>query len=108
MKDMIKIENGISLLNAEVSKMIAEFEKQMKFIKDQEDQLKEAIKAEMEARCIFKVEDETNGMTISYIAPTMRETFDAKKFKADKPDLYDEYVKFTNVKSSIRIKLKED
>lgn len=107
MKELIKIESGISILNAEVSNMIAEFERQMKFIKDQEDQLKEAIKAEMEARCIFKVEDETNGMTISYIAPTTRETFDSKKFKKELPEIYDEYVNFTPVKSSIRIKLKE-
>ena len=105
MNELIKIENGTSLLDVEASNMIAEFERQMKFIKEQEDALKEAIKAEMEARGILKVEDKTNGMTITYIAPTSRETFDSKKFKADKPDLYDEYVKFTPVKSSIRIKI---
>lgn len=105
MKELIKIENGTSLLNVEVSNMIAEFERQMKFIKEQEDALKESIKAEMEARGILKVEDATNGMTISYVAPTTRETFDSKKFKADNPDMYDECVKLTPVKSSIRIKL---
>ena len=77
----------------------------MKFIKEQEETLKKAIKAEMEAKGILKVQDETNGMTITYIAPTYRETFDSKKFKADNPDMYDEYVKFSPVKSSIRIKL---
>ena len=104
MNELIRIVNGNSLLDGEVSNMIAEFEKQMKFIKDQEDKLKEAIKAEMEARGILKVEAK-NGMTITYVAPTERETFDSKKFKADKPDLYDEYVKFTPVKSSVRIKI---
>lgn len=103
MKEMIKIENGTSLLNVEVSKMIAEFERQMKFIKDQEDALKEAIKAEMEAKGILKVE--SDGMVISYVAPTTREQFDSKKFKVDNPDMYDEYVKLTPVKSSIRIKI---
>ena len=103
MKDLIKIENGTSLLNVEVSKMIAEFERQAKFIKEQEDALKEAIKAEMEAKGILKVE--ADGITISYVAPTTRETFDSKKFKEDLPDVYDEYVKLSSVKSSIRIKL---
>lgn len=105
MTELIKIENGTSLLDVEVSNKIAEFERQIKYIKEAEDALKEAIKAEMEAKGILKVTDETNGMTISYVAPTSRETFDSKKFKAEKPDLYDEYVKFTPVKSSIRIKV---
>ena len=105
MNELIKIENGNSLLNAEVSNKIAEFERQIKFIEEQEKALKEAIKEEMEARGILKIEDEINGMTITYIAPTQRETFDSKKFKKDNPDLYDEYVKLSPVKSSIRIKL---
>ncbi len=105
MKELIKIENGNSLLDVEVSNKIAEFERQIKIIKEAEDALKEVIKAEMEAKGILKVTDETNGMSITYIAPTDRETFDSKKFKADNPDMYDEYVKFTPVKSSIRIKL---
>ena len=105
MTELIKIENGISLLDADTSNKIAEFERQIKLIKEAEDALKEAIKAEMEAKGILKVQDEINGMTITYIAPTFRETFDSKKFKADKPDMYDEYVKFSPVKSSIRIKL---
>ena len=105
MKDLIRVENGNFLLSADVSNKIAEFERQAKLIKEAEDALKEVIKAEMEARGILKVEDETNGMTITYVAPSCRETFDSKKFKADKPDMYDEYVKFSSVKSSIRIKL---
>lgn len=105
MTELIKIENGISILDADVSNKIAEFERQIKLIKEAEDALKEVVLAEMEARGILKLQDETNGMTISYIASTERETFDSKKFKADNPDLYDEYVKLTPVKSSIRIKI---
>ncbi len=105
MNELIKIENGNSILDMAVSNKIAEFERQIKFIKEQEEALKEAIKVEMETRGILKVEDATNGMTITYIAPTCRETFDSKKFKADNPDMYDEYVRLSPVKSSIRIKL---
>lgn len=103
MKDLIKIENGISILDTAVSNKIAEFERAMKAIKDQEEALKEAIKAEMEAKGILKVE--TDGMTITYVASTSRETFDKNKFQDDFPDLYDEYVKLSPVKSSIRIKV---
>ena len=45
-------------------------------------------------------------MTITYIAPTTRETFDSKAFRAKNPKLYDEYVKIGAVASSVRIKLK--
>lgn len=105
MTELIKFENGNSILDMAVSEKIAEFERQMKFIKEQEETLKEAIKTEMEAKGILKVKDEANGMSITYIAPTYRETFDSKKFKAENADLYDEYVKLSPVKSSIRIKL---
>lgn len=105
MTELIKVENGNSILDMAVSNKIAEFERQIKFIEEQEKALKEAIRAEMEARGILKIEDATNGMTITYVAPTCRETFDSKKFKADNPDMYDEYVKLSPVKSSIRIKL---
>ena len=103
MTDLIKIENGISILDIETSNKIAEFERQIKLIEEQEKALKEAIRAEMEAKGILKIE--TNGMTISYIAPSYREAFDSKKFKAENPDMYDEYVKLSPVKPSIRIKL---
>lgn len=106
MSELIRTQGGVSILDIETSNKIAEFELWIKKLKEQEEALKEAIKAEMEAKGIIKVEDEINGITISYIAETMRETFDSKKFKADNPDMYDEYIRMSPVKSSIRIKVK--
>lgn len=105
--ELIKIENdGLTYgLDNEISKQIADFERQVKEIKEKEDELKAKILQEMEANNIVKID--TEELTISYIAPTDRETFDSKSFKADNQDLYDEYVKMTPVKSSIRIKVKE-
>lgn len=103
---LIKFVNGNSILDIETSNKIAEFERQIKVIKEKEETLKEAIKAEMEAKGILKIEDETNGMTITYVASTQRETFDTKAFKKDNPEMYDDYVKFSPVSSSIRIKVK--
>lgn len=99
--------NSTLILDPDVANQIAEFERQIKAIKEQEETLKEAIKTEMEAKGIIKVEDEINGLSITYVAETSRETFDSKKFRADNPDVYDEYVRMTPVKSSIRIKVKE-
>lgn len=102
--ELIKVENDIALLNDETSKKIAEIEAALKEIKEKEDELKQAILNEMESKGIIKLE--TDDLIINYIAPTDRETFDSKTFKTYHQDLYDEYVKMTPVKSSVRIKLK--
>lgn len=104
MNDLITIKDGNALLDVETSAKIAEFERKMKEIKEAEDALKQGILKEMEQKGILKVE--TGEMTISYVAPTDRETFDSKRFKFDHPDMFDEYVKLTPVKSSVRIKVK--
>lgn len=101
---LIKVEDQVAVLSEEVSNQIAEFERQVKEIKKQQDELKLSILNEMEANNIIKLE--TDDLIISYVAPTDRETFDSKTFKEEHSDLYDEYVKMTPVKSSIRIKLK--
>ena len=102
--ELIKIENDIALLDTEISKQIAEFERTIKEIEEKEKNLKQAILEEMENKNILKLENDD--FIISYIAPSDRETFDSKSFKADHQDMYDEYIKMTPVKSSVRIKLK--
>lgn len=102
--ELIKVENGIAILDAEIAYQIAEFERQAKFIKDEEERLKSAILKEMEAKGIIKIE--TDDIRINYVAPTDREKFDSKQFRSDHSELYDEYVSMIPVKSSIRIKVK--
>ena len=48
--ELIRVEDGLEILDPEVSKTIAEFERQIKSIKEQEDNLKKAILEEMELR----------------------------------------------------------
>lgn len=102
--ELIKVENEIGILDTEVSKKVAEFEKAIKEIKEKEEELKQNILSEMESKNILKLE--TDDLTITYNAPSERETFDSKKFREENSDLYDEYVKFSPVKSSIRVKVK--
>jgi regulator of replication initiation timing len=102
--ELIKVENEIGILDTEVSKKVAEFEKAIKEIKEKEEELKQNILTEMENKNILKLE--TDDLMITYIAPAERETFDSKKFREENSDLYDEYVKFSPVKSSIRVKVK--
>ena len=102
--ELIKVYGEAAILDGTTAKHIAEFEKMAKEIKAKEDELKKAILTEMESKGIIKLE--TDELTISYVAATDRETFDSKKLRADNPDLYDEYIKISTVKPSVRIKLK--
>lgn len=47
----------------------------------------------------------TESFTISRTMDTTREDFDKKKFQADHPELYNQYIKQTTVKGGIRMKL---
>lgn len=104
MENLIIKQDNTLILNPEVSKQIADFERQAKAIKDAEDKLKADILAAMEEQGIIKLE--TDDLAISYVAPTYRETFDSKALKTDDEATYNKYIKISNVKSSIRIKVK--
>ena len=106
MDKLIRVEQNNALLKPEVAIALAEFERMAKEIKSKQDELKQRILAEMEEHGILKVE--TDELTITYVAPTSRETFDSKAFRKDNPDLYDEYVKISTVSASVRMKVKDN
>lgn len=102
--ELIRLENGISVLDATVIGQIAEFERNIKALKEAEDRLKAAILDEMENKGLLKLDSEA--MTITYVAPTTRESLDTKALRADFPEVYDAYAKISPVKASVRIKVK--
>ena len=107
MNDLIVVrDNDSAILAHEVSVAIAEFERQAKRIKAEEDAFKARVLAAMENLGITKIE--TDELTITYVAPTTQERFDTKTFKEENPDAYDVYTKIVPVKSSIRVKVKDD
>lgn len=103
MDELIVYEGNTALLNPTTSALLAEFERQVKAIKAKEDELKQRILEEMESRGIVSIK--SPDLTISYVAPTTRETFDGKAFRKDHPDLYDEYVRISMVSASVRMKV---
>ena len=101
MNDLILIEKGE--ITPQAVDYITAIETQMKALKEQYDAFKAELLKAMEQNGIIKLESEN--LTINYVAGATRETFDSKQFKADMPDLYNEYVKFSKVKPSVRIKV---
>lgn len=104
MTNLIKVENGTAVLDGDVSKKIADFEKQIKAIKKQEDDLKTQILEAMKDNGIIKIDNDH--LMITYVAGHDQERFDSKTFKEENKLIYDEYVKIVHVKDSVRIKVK--
>lgn len=105
MSDLITQKEGIAILDPETARRIADFERKMKEIQRVENEIRRVILEEMQEKKISKIE--TDDLLITYSATTDRQTFDAKAFRRDYPDLHDEYIKITPIKESIRIKLRE-
>lgn len=83
---------------------LQELEIQAKSIEDQQKNLKEDLLKAMETHGVKKWDNDI--MTVTYTAPTTRTSIDSTKLKKELPDVAEKYSKTSNVKSSIRIKLK--
>lgn len=105
MNDLITSVNNVPVLNTATITMLVDLDRRKKEIEAAEGIIRNAVLCEMREKNITKVESEE--LTISYVAPTDKESFDSKSFRADHPDMYDEYVKISPVKDSIRIKVKD-
>jgi regulator of replication initiation timing len=95
-------ENGC--LTTQTLEKIASLERQAKAIKEQQEEIRKALLKAMEETGTVKFESDI--VNITYVDPTVRETFDTKTFKKENPEEYDRYVKFSPVKASIRITIK--
>ena len=102
MNGIIKFENG-QLIQPAIE-LIKIKEKQMKRLKEEYDQLKADLLEAMKQNGVLKFENDE--ISINYIEAREDERFDSKLLKETSPDLYDQFVKFTPVKASVRIKVK--
>ena len=102
MYNLIKVENGE--LTQETVEFIKSLEARKKAFDDKYKEIKEELLKAMEQNGVYKFE--SDDLRINYIAETQREDFDKKQFKADMPQLYDEYIRYSTVKASVRIAVK--
>lgn len=93
-----KIEQAISIA-------IADLQNKQRQLQDKNEEIKEQIKNAMEENEIKKYENDY--ISITYVAPTTRATIDSKLLKEKYENVYKECSKISDVKSSIRIKVKD-
>ena len=104
MNDLIKYEKGEFLLVEDAVATITTIENEIKRLKEIQDNYKEQLLKIMEQQDILKID--IPELTITRKAPTTRESLDTKTLREDFPNIYDAYVKISNVKGSLTIKVK--
>lgn len=77
---------------------------QMKALELVIDEYRQKALEEMARRGILNIQ--IGKVKMTYVPGTIRQTFDSKAFKADEPELYEQYIKNTEVKPSLRITVK--
>ena len=90
----------------QAEKIIAYFENEKKQAEEHAKVVREKIVESMKAKGLTKFENDK--ILINLIAAGKRETFDSTRFKKEHPDMYDQYIKTSDTKETVRIKLKEN
>lgn len=109
MEELLQLYSNNELQIAEVEKQIslavADLQNKQQELTSKNEEIKEQIKKAMEENEVKKYENDF--ISITYVAPTTRNTVDSAKLKAQFEDVYNQCLKTSNVKSSVRIKVKE-
>ena len=92
-----------NVLNSKIP--VAMLEYKIRISEIAEKALKEHILSVMEDRRENILECE--GVKITYVAPTIRESIDKDALQENYPDIYKRYIKIVNVSPTIRVSLKK-
>lgn len=89
---------------ANVEKQIADYERMVKQAKAEQDKLRAGLLELMEQHNVKSWEGDM--VKITRVPASEKESFDSKGFKEKHPELYNEFLKKSTVKASLRITLK--
>ena len=101
---IVQKDDGSLAVAKQACDMIEGFEREMKEIKKQYEAYKQALKDAMEEYGIEKID--TPNFLVSYVGPHERISLDSKAVEAKYPDVYRECMKVSDVKSSVRVRLR--
>lgn len=92
-------------ISSEAAKKIKDLLSLKKDIDELEKQVKALFLQEMKDRKLDKIS--VDGVTITFVEGTSKETFDKKKFRAENEDLYNDYITFEKSADYVKIAVKE-
>lgn len=97
-------ELEISKLEEEMTMAITKLKNTQSALKEANEEIRTQIMKSMENNEIKKYENDF--ISITYVAPTTKNTVDTKKLKEEYTDIYNKCLKTSDVKASLRIKVK--
>lgn len=103
-KNPLKVEEDKVAKLENIYRAKKTLEEQIKALEEQEDQIKAEVIAEMKTNAVKTYESDT--IRVTYKSASTRSTFDSKKFAEEEPELYKNYLKTSETKESLTIKLK--
>lgn len=104
--NMLRTKKDEIALVPSIELKIYDLEKTIASLKAEQEELKAALKAEMEKRGVIGID--TDALQIRYIGETDVENFDKTRFRKENPDLYDEYITMKQRAAYVTIKVKEE
>jgi predicted phage-related endonuclease len=102
--EIVKINNGQIEIAKEFTKQYKEFLKLQLEMELKMKEVKEKVKSAMEEYDVQKFENDD--IIITYRKRTTRKSIDSKKLKEELPDIYEEYLKESQVASSVIVEVK--
>lgn len=90
----------------EVETLIKSIEEQKKQAEEQAKELRTALMEAMEKQGVKTFENDR--IKITYVAPSTRQSVDSAKLKKEQPSIYEQYLKTSEVKASLKITLREN
>ena len=90
----------------DVEQEIINIDQAVKQAEERKKQLQEILKVAMERSNTVPLK--TDRLSITYKQPSKQKRFDSKRLKEEKPNVYNEYLTVTDVKSSVLITIKKN
>ena len=104
--EMVTKEDGKIVLEESIVKELNKFQKQKLKMDLMQEELKDKIKAAMENNGIDKYVSPDGTIVINYFPAKTSKRFDTSRFKEEKKELYDEYLKDSTTSSFVKITVK--
>ena len=103
-KKLEKNQQAIAKINAEMEKVVGVQMAKLETLREQDKTMRAAILQAMEDNDVPKYDGDL--ITITRVKATTRTTFDSKKFAEAMPKTYAKFLRTSDVKASIRLKVK--
>lgn len=94
----------ITKVEQDISKATVVLQKKLLKLREQDNEIRGAIKKAMEDSNTKTFENDF--LKITYVAPSVRKSIDTTKLKEFEPKIYDKYLRESPISSSVRIKVK--